>query len=106
MLEETLQSLINPKKRFRAIPKIFYFMLKEKHLEASTSVEGTTVRLSFMPGEDFLQVSTDFLQTFKDYGFGDLAQNGFSMVGSLTLDKVASLIGRYITSRTAHLSLL
>lgn len=86
-VQATLAKLLDPKKRFKPIPDVFYLAVKEDHIVVNTSKEGDVVTLSITPGPKFLGQASTFLQTLQQFGFGDISNQGINFEAVATSSK-------------------
>jgi hypothetical protein len=89
------KKLFNPEKRFQPIPQIVYYSIKEQFIRMNYSEQGGSVVVEASPGPLFVTVSESLQQTFKKFGFEEVAKDGFSFKLNLSspltwLDKAVS----------------
>jgi hypothetical protein len=73
------KKLFNPEKRFQPIPQIVYYSIKEQFIKLNYTEQGAFVMVEVSPGPQFFSVSESLQQTFKKFGFEDVAKDGFSL---------------------------
>lgn len=86
-VQATLAKLLDPSKRFKPIPDVFYLAIKEDHISVNTSRSGDTVSLSVTPGPKFLGKAATFLQTLQQFGFSEVANQGANFEAVATSSK-------------------
>jgi hypothetical protein len=92
---EIFKKLLNPAKRFQPIPAMVYFSIEQGYIQANVSNQEDTVIVEVSPGPQFAAVSQSLQESFKSFGFEDVAKDGFLLNLSLTspqsfLDKAVS----------------
>ena len=70
--------MIDPEKKFRMIPQIFYYSIKENHIIVNILEKMDSVVVEILPGPEFKKIGEEFRQTFKKFGFEEVAQDGFT----------------------------
>lgn len=81
---KTFKKLFDPERRFKPIPPVVYYSIKEGHIVINYNLEGDTVTVQVLPGPQFKALTEGFAETLKKYGFSDVSKDGFHFQTTLT----------------------
>ena len=89
------KKLFDPERRFKPIPQVVYYSIREGHIAVNFLQKQDFVTVEITPGPHFKSISEDFAATLKNFGFVTLAKEGFNFETKLSspdsfLDKARS----------------
>lgn len=78
------KKLLDPEKRFRPIPEIFYFSIRDGHVLVEIHEQEDAVVVEVLPGPQFKNISDIVWQTAKTFGFEGVAKEGFNFKADMS----------------------
>ena len=77
-IAKIFKKLLDPEKRFRPIPPVFFYSVKEQYISINIAENAEDVNIEFRPGDKFKDISDAVWATFKSYGLDLVAKDGFN----------------------------